>query len=154
MTGEDTRATRHENSKNILSVASILRDYTTSMFLFSFGTSGGKKLYSSTQNLLCPSPEDGGGPGRSCWDLRARLGLGRWTEWLLFWKDVICSGQVSLTLGSHKASSNFCVLLKRIQSVFQIWIECVCLKNYFLCKSCSKCEMICLSNCPSKETQA
>lgn len=58
--------------------------------------------------------------------------------------------------GSHKASNSFCALLKRIQSFFfpQIWIECVCLKNYFLCKSCSECEMIGLSNCPSKETQA
>ena len=56
--------------------------------------------------------------------------------------------------GSHKASNSFCVLLKRIQSIFQIWIECVCLKFYFLCKSGSKCEVICLSNCPSKETQA
>lgn len=55
---------------------------------------------------------------------------------------------------SHRARNNFCVLLKRIQNVFQIWIECVCLKNYFLCKSCWMCEMICLSNCPSKETQA
>lgn len=47
----------------LLSVASILGDYTTSMFLFLVGTSGGKKLYPPAHSLLCSFPEDCGDLG-------------------------------------------------------------------------------------------
>lgn len=126
-------------------------------------TLGRTKLYPPAGSLFCPSAEDWGGPGRSCWGPRVDLGLGRWVGSVERWRQNMNSLFERLSFvvvrspwlrDSHRARNNFCVLLKRIQSVFQIRIECVCLKNYFLCKSCRMCEMICLSNCPSKETQA
>lgn len=87
----------------------------TSVFLFPFGTSGGRR---SCTHLLATSVPlqrtvgDLGGPAETpglVWAWPEEQGRFRdeGKAWLLFWKDVICRGQVPSTLGLTQSKQQF-----------------------------------------------
>lgn len=85
----------------------------TSVFLFPLGTSGGEEavptcwqplslsrgLWGTLGDLL--RPQGWSGPGR-----KSRF-RDEGKAWLLFWKDVICRGQVPSTLGLTQSKQQF-----------------------------------------------